>query len=308
VIGVFDLSCRHIEVILAVARTGAIVSAASMLHISASQTSRLLQFSESQIGCRLFDRSGPKLALNAAGYELLPKLEQLHADMISIRHLGPQLQLGRTGSLTIGFTRLTSLTYLREIVKRCARDLPEAVLRLKVGPDIQMEEELVAGRLDLALLTSPLNYPGIRTLPVHFDPLRLAHTLELGSDPISLAEPRLEAILTAPFNTWRGNWKAILARCHELGLEPKMMETVDDAMGRMVLCFAGPYGALVSEIRRSTLDGTLQLSTIQEFESYGFTTVLASASEQSPLALRLWQLVEAQISEEPSLRSRTPQS
>lgn len=66
-------SLRQLEIFVAVAQHESVSSAAQALALSQSAASTSLAELERQFDCRLFDRLGKRLKLNALGFQLLPK-------------------------------------------------------------------------------------------------------------------------------------------------------------------------------------------------------------------------------------------
>lgn len=64
---------RQLEVFVAVAQQESVSRAAEGLSLSQSATSTSLGELERQFDCKLFDRAGKRLTLNALGRQLLPQ-------------------------------------------------------------------------------------------------------------------------------------------------------------------------------------------------------------------------------------------
>ena len=65
----------------AVAKCGSVAGAATQLHLTASAISHGLKALETDLGCRLFDRTGKKLLLNHAGEQLLARVQRPLAEL-----------------------------------------------------------------------------------------------------------------------------------------------------------------------------------------------------------------------------------
>ncbi|HRJ27868.1 MAG TPA: LysR family transcriptional regulator [Fimbriimonadaceae bacterium] len=285
-----SLTYRNVEAILTVGRLGSIVGAASMLNISPSQMSRLVSHAEAALGVRLFDRNGPRIMLNAAGISLRPRLERLAEDWLEIARIAPSLESRTLGTLTLGYTRLTALTFLGSFIRTFADALPGVSIDLVDKDDKSLEEELNAKRMDAALLTSPTMDKRLPTRTVHFDPFRLVHGLGAEQALVDLDDHQFEAVLTAPFVNWLGNWSLITERCEALRIRPRFVESVNDAIGRMALCLAGRQATLVTDVRRNQVPEGLTISPIRGFEEMGYTTVIAIGPDPTAMGQRVWNL------------------
>lgn len=121
---------RQLQVFVAVARTGGVTQAAGEIALSQSAASTALAEFERQFDCRLFERVGKSLRINALGEALLPKAVELLDRASEIE----ALLEGRTGlgSLHIGAT-LTIGNYLATlIVADFLQRHPDARVQLKV--------------------------------------------------------------------------------------------------------------------------------------------------------------------------------
>src|SRR5882762_9485295 len=86
------MELRVLKMFSAVARLGSVAAAAQEISLTPSALSHALRGLESEIGCRLFDRSGKRMVLNPAGEELLARVQEPMAALAtaaeSVRKLG----------------------------------------------------------------------------------------------------------------------------------------------------------------------------------------------------------------------------
>lgn len=281
-----NFSCQHLQTLLAVFRLGSMAAAAELLHISPSQVSRLVAQAELSIGVRLLERNGPRLSLSKAARVLLPELERLLSDMMDVSRIGQSLRAGDTGHLSIGYTMLTGVTFLAPFIQMLAAAHPNLSLTLSNAPDTDLEEKLLTARLDTALLNLPLKTPSLRYHSLHFDPLCLAVPSEWqASLGIAIDDPRIESLLVAPFHHWPGTLTKVKARARALGQSPNMVESVNEANGRMALALGRGSAALVSQVRARGCPDGISVVPIKGYEDIGFETVLAVAPCAPPLAI-----------------------
>ena len=112
---------RQLEVFVAVAQQESVSRAAEGLSLSQSATSTSLGELERQFDCKLFDRAGKRLTLNALGRQLLPQA-------VALLDRGEEIENllnGKTafGSLDLGAT-----------LKMCIRDRPCGAIRRGCRP------------------------------------------------------------------------------------------------------------------------------------------------------------------------------
>jgi DNA-binding transcriptional LysR family regulator len=95
------MELRTLRYFAQVAKVGTVSGAADALHVTQPGLSRQLRQLERQLGVPLFDRSGGRLTLSAAGRDLLPRVDQLLADAERLALGARVLATGRLERVTI---------------------------------------------------------------------------------------------------------------------------------------------------------------------------------------------------------------
>lgn len=147
------------QVFVTVARSGSISHAAEVIALSQSATSTALSEFERQFDCRLFDRIGKSLRINALGEQLLPQAVELLDRATEIE----DLLEGRAGlgSLRIGAT-LTIGNYLATlIVADFLQRHTEAKVQLTVHNTATIVEQVACFELDLGLIEGTCHHPDL---------------------------------------------------------------------------------------------------------------------------------------------------
>lgn len=150
------LCVRDLDVVLAVARGGSTVRAASALHVTQSAVSRGLLLAEEKLGVRLFERYARGLAPTAAGQRLIDGAGPVLAALAELeaRARAPesaQIELRLACECYTAYRWLPSaLASLRE-----QWPLPQRIdIQLAPEHTAAPVEALAAGALDVALLTT----------------------------------------------------------------------------------------------------------------------------------------------------------
>jgi DNA-binding transcriptional LysR family regulator len=286
------LSVQHLRALVTVSRVASVSAAAELLFVSPSQVSRWVATAEKAIGAKMFSRRGPKLALSAVGEGLLPRLEALLQDLEEARRTAIQLSRGESGSVRVGFTRYTAYTGLPWLLKQAYQAAPWLHVHLATAADLELEELLITGRVDLALLNLPLRHTKLESCEIGFDSFAVAVASERDvAGGISLSDETAPRLLIAPIRYWPGTYPVFLARCKALGVSPELVETVNDAIGRMALALDGTSVALVSSIRAGLEFPGVQVVPLRGFEDLGYRTVLAIAPDAGTLAHQVMEIV-----------------
>jgi LysR family transcriptional regulator for metE and metH len=152
-----DLEVRHLQLVAAVADMGSLTRAGDRLHLTQSALSHQLRSIESRLGTALFLRVGKRLVLTPAGERLLASakdvLERLAQAEEDIRRMGKE----HAGVLRITTECYTCYHWLPPLLMRYRRKFPRVEVRIDVEATRAPIEGLLAGRLDLAIVTAPVS-------------------------------------------------------------------------------------------------------------------------------------------------------
>jgi LysR family transcriptional regulator, regulator for metE and metH len=166
-----DLEVRHLRLVAAVAEVGSLTRAGNRLHLTQSALSHQLRDIESRLGTALFLRVGKRLVLTPAGERLLVSardvLERLEQTEREIRQMGQD----RAGLLRITTECYTCYHWLPALLTRYRRRFPRVEVRIDVEATRRPFEMLLAGRIDLAIVSSPVRDRRLATAPVFDDEL-----------------------------------------------------------------------------------------------------------------------------------------
>lgn len=125
--------------------------AAERLHLSTSSLSKRVTELEESLGVTLFDRSGHKAVLTAAGERLLPRAGALliAADETRIS-IGDETKV--SGRCVLGVGELSALTWLPRLMAYVRRHYPDVRLEPHVDLGHALEQRLRGGELDCAVI------------------------------------------------------------------------------------------------------------------------------------------------------------
>ena len=77
-----NLSTKHLKAIVALARFGSFIAAASYLRVSQPGLSRIVQQTEALLGVKLFARGTRSVSQTEAGREFIPAAERLLGELL----------------------------------------------------------------------------------------------------------------------------------------------------------------------------------------------------------------------------------
>lgn len=165
------MDTRLLRMFCEVARSGSLVGASRVLHLTASALSHGLKSLEAQLGCRLFERTGKKLLLNQAGEQLLA---QIQAPLAALDTAEESLKrLGKWGQtrLRIGAAASACQHIVPGIIRDLRKACPTVQLQVESGDSPQMVTLLQQNRIDIALGVAPEADASLEIRPIFKDEL-----------------------------------------------------------------------------------------------------------------------------------------
>lgn len=234
---------------VAVAEAGSMTVAARRRHISQPSLSAQIQKLEGALGVRLFDRHGKGAALTEAGELLLPRARRVLDELRAIEEgLRQDAKAGR-GRLVVGAIPTIAPYLLPQAIERTRADFPECTIRTTEDYTERLIELLVENRLDVAVVSLPVEHALIEVEPIGFEPLVVA--LPAGdplarSDRIGLAELRRQSMIILNEANCLG--QQVSAYCRAKGMEGQIVCEAAQLITVLELVRQGAGVALVPEL------------------------------------------------------------
>lgn len=161
---------RHFVVL---AERGAFVQAAKALYLTQPALTRSIQGLEDELGGRLFDRLGRRIALTPFGHEVLQRARRLVADAEALKQAGKGLHAGLIGTLRIGLSSGPGALLSTPLMLHMGEHHPKLQLQISRGNTGVLVDALRDQRLDAAVLD-------VRSVRPAAD-LEIAQTFELAA-------------------------------------------------------------------------------------------------------------------------------
>lgn len=240
-----DLEIRHLRLVSAVADLGSLTKAGDRLHLTQSALSHQLRDIESRLGAALFLRVGKRLVLTPAGERLLASavevLDRLDRTELEIRQMGK----ARAGVLRITTECYTCYHWLPPLLVRYRKRFPAVEVRIDVGATGRPLDMLLAGKIDLAIMSTPTNDRRLVSRPVFDDELVVVAARDhrfAKQTHVRLSELRNETLYVYPPKEESRVLQEVLvpsgnapARIEEVMLTESIAELVKAGLGVSVL-------------------------------------------------------------------------
>ncbi len=166
------MTIRHLKLFIEVAETGKMSKAAAKFYISQPTVSQSIADLESHYGVRLFERLNQRLYITDAGKQLLEMAKQVVASFDQLERT--MIESAKTPTLWVGATVTVGTSLAGRIAASFQREYADAQLRVFVDNTATIEEKLLCGELDAALVEGEIKSRDLLVTPAVDDYLCLA--------------------------------------------------------------------------------------------------------------------------------------
>lgn len=233
---------------LAVAKHGSVTAAALELHTVQSNVTARMKQMESDLGATLFVRHSRGVTLTTAGTRLLGYAQRLSALAAEARAAVSDDGVAR-GILRIGSMETTAAVRLPDVLASFHRAFPDVQIEIRTGPTAELLEQVLAHRLDGALVAGPIHHPALVGRRVFREELVLVAARDSGSVSQRLAQGGLTVIVFRQGCSYRQQLEAQFAARGWLPFRRIELGTVEGILG----CVGGNVGITV--LPRSVVEG-----------------------------------------------------
>ena len=148
------MNVRQAQYLIAVFEEGSISSAAKRLYITQPALSQTIQMAEKEAGAKIFNRGTSPISLTCAGEKYIAAARKLIALEEDLRREITEIRQETSGRLRVGISTLRSMAILPRVLPRFFRLYPLVELEVEETGSSSMEQLVLGGKVDLALLLS----------------------------------------------------------------------------------------------------------------------------------------------------------
>jgi DNA-binding transcriptional LysR family regulator len=188
------------------AETGTFVQASRALFLTQPALTRSIQALEDELGGRLFDRLGRRIALTPFGGEVLQRAKRLVADAEALKQTGRGLHAGLIGTLRIGLSSGPGALLSTRLMMHMAEHHPRLQLHISRGNTGVLIDALREQHLDGAVVdarsvlpSADLQITNTFELEAGFL-VRLDHPLARHKRPVTIEEVLQFPIASTPLS------------------------------------------------------------------------------------------------------------
>ena len=251
------MELRHLRYFVAVAEERHFGRAAARLRIAQPPLSRQIQALEAELGFALFDRTGRRVELTAAGAKLHEETRRVFAALEHAVSEARRASRGESGHIRVGYLSTFANSGLPEVVRAYRTRSPGVEVELRELSPQEQIQALRDGDIDVGFVRAPVDEPGIRSDLVRSEPLVLAvprgHSLA-SRKSVDLEKAAREPFVLFPRARGPAYFDLLMRLCHAAGFTPRIVQEAPQL--DIVSLVAAGFGvsilpASIRQVRRS---------------------------------------------------------
>lgn len=157
---------HQLEYVMAISEEKSISKAAKKLYISQPSLSQYIIRLENSLGVELFDRRGKSLTLTFAGEKYLETAKNILNLNKQLKRELSDIGGSKKGRLTLGIPNEAGRYILPLILPEFHKQFPEIEIVVEEEVTVQLEEMLINGKIDIAILNLPIQHEKILYEPI----------------------------------------------------------------------------------------------------------------------------------------------
>jgi LysR family transcriptional regulator, nitrogen assimilation regulatory protein len=262
-----SMDLRQLEYFVRVAELGSFTRAAQQLRIAQPALSRQVRLLEVELRQNLLIRNGRGALPTEAGKLLMAHGRGILHQVNRTKEALSLVRGGLSGRVAVGLPTSVARVLAVPLIREFRKKLPEATIAIQEGLSVAMQEALVNGRLDIALLYNAMPSADVELAPLLEEALYLVKpagsTKALSTKKPKLAKVKLQDIAALPLviptrpNAIRN---LVETRLGDLGLRPTIALEIDGVSAILELvadgagCAVLPQSAVASAAAMQRFD------------------------------------------------------
>ncbi|HLM24856.1 MAG TPA: LysR family transcriptional regulator [Pyrinomonadaceae bacterium] len=158
------MEIRQLRAFVAIAESGTFTAGALRVHVTQAAISMQIRQLENEIGARVFVRAPRHVILTEAGEQLLRRARHILREHDAALDEIAELAGAERGRLRIGSASAMVLTeQLPSVLKELRKQHPAAEIAVTSGTSEVLVDQILAGEVDIAFVSLPVDVRGIKT-------------------------------------------------------------------------------------------------------------------------------------------------
>jgi len=166
------MEIRQLRAFVAIAELGTFTAGALRVHVTQAAISMQIRQLENELGAKLFIRAPRRVMLTEAGEQLLQRARQILRDHDAAVEEIAELAGAERGRLRIGSaSAMVTTDVLPRLLKEVRKQHSAADITVASGTSEALVQQILAGELDVAFVSLPVEARGINTQRLSQDQL-----------------------------------------------------------------------------------------------------------------------------------------
>jgi DNA-binding transcriptional LysR family regulator len=158
------MEIRQLRAFIAIAELGTFTAGALRVHVTQAAISMQIRQLENELGAKLFVRAPRRVMLTEAGEQLLHRARQILRDHDAALDEIAELTGAERGRLRIGSaSAMVTTDVLPKLLKEVRKQHARAEITVASGTSEALVQQILAGELDVAFVSLPVEARGINT-------------------------------------------------------------------------------------------------------------------------------------------------
>jgi DNA-binding transcriptional LysR family regulator len=149
------MELRQLQLLLTVIESGGYAPAGKLLHVSHSAIHRQIRILEQELECHLLARCGSRVKATEPGRVLADLALRIAREIAEAQRQINDLNNLRGGCLRVGTSSSILVSFLPAVLQRFSKRFPNIRFHLITGTADDLIEDVLKGKLDLAILFNP---------------------------------------------------------------------------------------------------------------------------------------------------------
>ena len=166
------MTLQQMEYIVAVNRYGQFVKAAEACGVTQSTLSALIMKLEQELDVTIFDRAAHPVEPTPMGRRIIAQAEVVLYNKSQLEEMVKSEKEQAKGDVRIGIIPTVSPYIVPDMFKKAPEKYPELKVHLTEARTAPLLEQLGRAEIDMAILTTPLDRPGLLEIPLYYEKFR----------------------------------------------------------------------------------------------------------------------------------------
>lgn len=161
-----EMTLRQVEVIRAVMLAGTIQGAAKLLNVSAPGISRLVKYTESSLGIRLFERKGGLFVPSAEAEAIFEMIHQVYRQMENLNGAVGALRKGENVRLSFASAPSIAQFIAARAIRGVRQRFPDLFIDLNILKIEETTDYLLLDKGEFVIMSSAVDNPALSCEPL----------------------------------------------------------------------------------------------------------------------------------------------